>query len=943
MFLVDGLDLHGKSDDGTTSTSPFRVVKDVSIKGGSKKYQWIENNQSEGDQLLEPPRRSNSERKLSLLVFPRFTTSYTNLLTNPRPASATTWSASGTIGSGPTFDSQLDANTAVTNGNANTGIRHSFTGTVAAYSGGAWVKAPSGAAMRILFDGETGVAFTGTGDWQFVKTEGVTLTVATRYLAVHQTSASTQTFYVKWVTVVLGSTFPTDAQGKYATFHGGCGDAIWNGSADASTSTTMTTAQNAVDHAIGALEAKGELAESKAYTGGITYTWQPQGSTFEVYCDMLAGEVTEVLYDQKHAVSHVAECEFSIVLAPFCEAPEELIATGYRRAGQSACSLTTTSVGGDLPARARYELTSTSTSDQRAIFIGGQWHDTDSNSLTIAASSFGVSGYSGTLTSAVNEVQTIDRTGTISSGTFTLTCDSQTTGTLQYNDNAATIQAALEALTNIGSGNVAVTGGPLSTTDVVLTFQGELAGTNVPALTISTSLGGGGTAVMVQTTAGVPSYVSGGLYDEWTTLCDTGAISFVGSYRVIASVYDNASTSEIGSALLRFTYGLSDLASTKTGPIVSPPAVGDYSIVDLGDVTIPAAPNGTQKWLGKLEAKTTGTAGNTLRAVKLHFFPTEIADGVVKAVTPSTSTVSMYEDFGATSGALTGDTATSGQTWASAGGVTDANDFTETAAPDNAVIRTDVSDTATSTRNGRGVVLGSATPTDVKVQTALTFSTYAVTSFGGVLARFTDNSNYVTALIAPNYTNAGKVSVGVAKVVAGTTTTLFSAYVDASATANHTISFTAYASGLWRVHLDGESVVSGVDSVFATGGTLASGKSGLLDWCPGAGAVTRTYSNFSVSTPVAESIALNTTRKAEFRDDGTAWRQDSTGTYYGYPQQQTIPVAPQLGPSSHGQPANRILALTSRNNPDLASDPAWDPFTLKLYAKRRYAVSRWET
>jgi len=910
------------------------VTKDVSIKGGSKKYQWIDNNQSEGDQLLEPPRRSNSERKLSLLVFPRFTTSYTNLLTNPRPASATTWSASGTIGSGPTFDSDLDANTAVTSGNADTGIQHSFTATAAAHSGGAWVKAPSGAAMEILFDGETGVAFTGTGDWQFVKTENVTLTAATRDLAVHQTSASTQTFYVKWATVVLGAAFPTDTQGKYATFHGGCGDATWNGTADASTSTTMTTAQDAVSHAIGALEAKGELAESEAYTGGITYTWQPQGSNHEVYCDMLAGEVSEVLYDQKHAVSHVAECEFSIVLAPFCEAPEELIATGYRRAGQSACSLTTTSVGGDLPARARYELTSTSTSDQRAIFIGGQWHDTDANSLTIAASSFGVTGYSGTLTTAVDEVQTLDRTGTISGGSFTLTMDGQTTGAIAYDANAATIEAALEALTNIGSGNVTVTGGPVSSTDVVLTYSGELAGTNVPLISITSSLTGGGTCVVVATTAGVPSYVSGGLYDEWTTLHDTGAISFVGSYRVIASVYDNASTDEIGSALLRFTYGLSDLASTKTGPIVSPPAVGDYSIVDLGDVTIPAAPNGTQKWLGKLEAKTTGTAGNTLRAVKLHFFPTEIADGVVKSVTPSTSTLSMYENFGATSGALTGDTSSSGHTWASMGGVTDGTDFTETAAPDNSVIRTEMND-GSDVRYGRGVILGSSTPTDVAVS-VVAKCTGSLVSRQGVIARFTDNDNFLLGVFS-------NTSVYVVEIVGGVVSSINSSLISGVITTNRAFSLTAMSSGRYSLSMDGVVLCSGVSANLATGGTLASGKSGLFDWTPSGGTSTRTYSNFSVSIPVAESIALNTTRKAEFRDDGTAWRQDSTGTYYGYPQQQTIPVAPQLGPSSHGQPANRILALTSRNNPDLASDPAWDPFTLKLYCRRRFAVSRWET
>ena len=44
------------------------------------------------------------------------------------------------------------------------------------------------------------------------------------------------------------------------------------------------------------------------------------------------------------------------------------------------------------------------------------------------------------------------------SGPFTITFDGQTTGTLAPNANAATVQAALEALSNIASGEVTVTG-----------------------------------------------------------------------------------------------------------------------------------------------------------------------------------------------------------------------------------------------------------------------------------------------------------------------------------------------------------------------------------------------------------------------------------------------------------------------------------------------------
>ncbi len=58
------------------------------------------------------------------------------------------------------------------------------------------------------------------------------------------------------------------------------------------------------------------------------------------------------------------------------------------------------------------------------------------------------------------------------SGPFTITFDGQTTGTLAPNANAATVQAALEALSNIGPGEVTVTGSLAS--NLVLQFSASL-------------------------------------------------------------------------------------------------------------------------------------------------------------------------------------------------------------------------------------------------------------------------------------------------------------------------------------------------------------------------------------------------------------------------------------------------------------------------------------
>lgn len=88
-----------------------------------------------------------------------------------------------------------------------------------------------------------------------------------------------------------------------------------------------------------------------------------------------------------------------------------------------------------------------------------------------------------TTVSPQNEKQTVKINNNPTSGTFTLTYDGQTTSAIAYNASNATIVSALEALSNIGVGDVAVTGGPLPNRTITIEFKGALAGTNVVQLT----------------------------------------------------------------------------------------------------------------------------------------------------------------------------------------------------------------------------------------------------------------------------------------------------------------------------------------------------------------------------------------------------------------------------------------------------------------------------
>lgn len=141
-----------------------------------------------------------------------------------------------------------------------------------------------------------------------------------------------------------------------------------------------------------------------------------------------------------------------------------------------------------------------------------------------------------------DEVQTFTLYGTPTGGTFTLTYDGQTTGAIAYNASAATVDTALEALSNIGAGDVAVTGGPLPGSALTITFGGALADTDVAEITCDPgSLTGGSISVSVaETTAG-----AAGLDDDlehfWT--CDQSS----------GDRYDSVGTADISGSLAAVT------------------------------------------------------------------------------------------------------------------------------------------------------------------------------------------------------------------------------------------------------------------------------------------------------------------------------------------------------------------------------------------------------
>ena len=149
--------------------------------------------------------------------------------------------------------------------------------------------------------------------------------------------------------------------------------------------------------------------------------------------------------------------------------------------------------------------------------------------------------------SGSQEVQTVTLTNA-TGGTFTLTYSSQTTAAIPYNETAANVRLALEALSNLAPGDITVTGsagGPYS-----VTF---LSGANVSQMTANgASLTGTSPTVGVVTaTPGGVQNVAGVLYDTVEFADGTNAsdepvamlrrnVSFVASKIVDFNTYASA-------------------------------------------------------------------------------------------------------------------------------------------------------------------------------------------------------------------------------------------------------------------------------------------------------------------------------------------------------------------------------------------------------------------
>jgi flagellar hook-associated protein 2 len=111
--------------------------------------------------------------------------------------------------------------------------------------------------------------------------------------------------------------------------------------------------------------------------------------------------------------------------------------------------------------------------------------------------------------SALSEVQTLSRSVSPTSGTYTLTYQGQTTAAIAYNATASQIQAALEALSTVNPGDITVAGSAngLADGNVTFTFRDTMGDVSMISVN-GANLSQGGSSAIAETTKGVPSYIS---------------------------------------------------------------------------------------------------------------------------------------------------------------------------------------------------------------------------------------------------------------------------------------------------------------------------------------------------------------------------------------------------------------------------------------------------
>jgi hypothetical protein len=414
-----------------------------------------------------------------------------------------------------------------------------------------------------------------------------------------------------------------------------------------------------------------------------------------------------------------------------------------------------------------------------------------------------------------------------------------------------------------------------------------------------------------------------------------------GTRRMIFRIYDPTATpGTIEFALEYRVLGTSqwqrnDAVRTKV-------ANSQFSLLDVGEVRLPSAVLGSQRWEWRLTARSYSGSGQTPRLDKVWIVPTEIYSKATRPLEVATpTTLAIMSEMGTESGVITTDALALGGSW-TAVALSDTDDWTKTAVTGGSTARRTVAGVDTGTvapgtrfSAGRILTAGTTNYTDIGFSVYFDLSGANFADKGGMVLRFVDAANFLVA--SYDFDFDGVPNVYVDKVVAGVQTNL--ATFPRLATGAKVITALVFSTGFYYVGfadapygvypptpvtLQARGTFMGSDPVLATSGVLASGKVGIGAKQGGAG-----QHNFSyVYGWVPSSPGLvAASRSMEFRSDG-AHAQHATDDVWGRPLEEGfLPYAP---PSRLEARPARFLVLPSRGDFDVLPDSAIDDLSARI-------------
>jgi hypothetical protein len=329
-----------------------------------------------------------------------------------------------------------------------------------------------------------------------------------------------------------------------------------------------------------------------------------------------------------------------------------------------------------------------------------------------------------------------------------------------------------------------------------------------------------------------------------TRIGGVGEMTHVGAHRVLALAAASGSASGTAYTRLEWAAG-GDVGpgQNKIRTLSSRPAW-----VDLGEVRVPDAPEGQQRWEGRFLVS--APAGWTYRIYRVLVLPVDHAYGLVNATTSlaTGARVAAWDTFAHPAGTLDGQTAPEGGRWSGAGAT-------------GAFLTSGSAAYRATTRDSgyRFAILADATgtPTDAQASIAVDLPS-AGAIFAGIVARYRDTNNYVAGVVSVFETSPGvrNTAFRIDKVVGGVASPLAASFNSGAFTGWHAYRLAVDASGNVSFYVDGVLRAQALgDASLAGAGALGAGAAGLLDVNTG-GAATRYYDNFFVdrSTWVQDAV-----------------------------------------------------------------------------------------